>query len=151
MRTATLICVIVTAASLNVAGQKDAPPTSSGKKGDKITVRGCLTGTALEATDLGTTDATSVLATGVTFRLTGDKKLLKQLRDEHDGKLVDVEGVLKSDLPNQGIAGRKVGKMRVTIGAPAASPASPEAEARRAVPILEVKSYESAGTRCGRT
>jgi hypothetical protein len=149
MRPAFVLCLFLTAASLTAAVQKEKPSTGP-KKGDAIAVRGCLTGTALEATDLRSVDVTSALASGVTFRLTGDKNLLKRLRDEHDGKVVDVEGLLKSDLPNENVQTRKVGKMRITIGSPAANPASPAAEAQRSLPVLEVKSYDGSATSCRR-
>jgi hypothetical protein len=149
MRTAIAVCLLVFSASLAAMPQKEAAPGPP-KKGDAITVKGCLTGTALEATELGSTDQTGGLSSGLTFRLTGNKSLLKQLRDEHDGHLVEVEGVLKSELPHQNVSTRRVGKMRITIGSPAANPATPDAEARRAVPVLEVKSFDSAGTICRR-
>jgi hypothetical protein len=86
----------------------------------------------------------------MTFRLTGDKALLKQLRDEHDGKVVEVEGVLKSELPKESVATRKVGRMRITIGTPSANPASQEAETRRSLPVLEVTAFDGSTTSCGR-
>ncbi len=132
------------------AAQKEAPPSGGVKKGDVISVRGCLTGSALEATDIGTKDALDALASGTTFRLTGDKNLLKQMRDKHNHRVVDVEGVLKSDLGNDGVASRKVGKMRITIGAPNAHPGTPETDSRRSLPVLQVKSFEGSTTSCER-
>lgn len=149
MRHAIALCVIVTSASLAAAPQKERP-SGAPKKGDAVTVKGCLTGTALEATELGSIDQTGGLSSGLTFRLTGNKSLLKQLRDEHDGHLVEIEGVLKSELPQENVSTRRVGKVRITIGSPAANPASPDAAARRSVPVLEVKSFDSAGTTCRR-
>jgi hypothetical protein len=104
-----------------------------------------LRGGALEATESEALDATGLLAGGLTFRLTGDKSLLKQLREKHDGKVVEVRGVLKSDLPHPSGGSQSLGKMRIRIGAPTPSPNSPDAESRRVLPVLEVKSFDGAG------
>jgi hypothetical protein len=150
MRRAIILCVLLAASAVAFAAQKEKPVASAMKKGDTIAVKGCLTGGALEATDLAHQDSTGELSTGITFRLTGEKTLLKQMRDKHDGKIVEVEGVLKSDLPQQTVQSHKIGKMRVRIGAPSARPGSPDAEARRSVPVLEVKSFDGSTTTCGR-
>ena len=151
MRTRLLVCALVlTVGASAAAAQKEKDASRPPKKGDAIMVRGCLTGQALEASELGSTDITGALSSGVTFRLTGDKTLLKQMRDEHDGKVVEVQGVLKSNLPAQSVATRNVGKMRITIGTPATNPASQEAETKRSLPVLEVKSVNGSTTSCGR-
>ncbi len=147
--TLSTAAVLMVAAGL-AAGQKDTSASRAPKKGEAIVVKGCLTGQALEATELGWVDATGALSSGVTFRLTGDRNILKQLRDEHDGRVVRVEGVLKSDLPKDSVATRSVGKVRITIGTPAASPGSQAAETRRALPVLEVKSCDGTSVTCGR-
>lgn len=151
MRCAIVVCVFLTASGAAARAQQEKEaPASAMKKGDTVALKGCLTGAVLEVSDLGTTDMTGELSRGVTFRLTGDKKLLKQMRAEHDRKLVQVEGVLKSDLPQQMGQSKKIGRMRITIGAPSARPGSPDAEARRSIPVLEVKSFEGSTTACGR-
>ena len=147
MRRSVILAAIVAAAVPLGAAQKETRPGTM-KKGDPIGVRGCLTGGALEVTDLGSTETTTGLTGPTTFRLTGDKKLLKQMRDDHDGKLVDVEGVLKSDLTNQTVQSRKIGRMRITIGAPPAQPGSPDAEARKSLPVLEVRAFTGSTTSC---
>ena len=144
------LAVAATIAGAGGFSARQETPAKAPRKGDSIVVRGCLTGTALEATDLGSVDATGGLSSGVTFRLTGDKDLLKQLRDEHDGKVVEVGGQLKSDLPKESVATRKVGKMRIVIGTPATNPVSQEAETKRSFPVLEVKSYGGGTVSCGR-
>ena len=139
--------VFVALASEGAAQEK---PSSPPKKGDVISVRGCLTGSALEATDIKSVDTTDLLSNGVTFRLTGDKALLKKMRDEADGRVVDVEGRLKSELPKANAQSRKVGKVRITVGVPMATPATPAAETQRSLPVLEVTSFEGSTTACGR-
>jgi hypothetical protein len=144
------ICVLAIAMSSNAFAQTEKNPSKGIKKGDTISVKGCLTGTALEATEVATADSTGSLASGVTFRLTGDKSLLKQMREKHDGKVVEVEGILKSDLRQDGVQTGKVGKMKITIGSPAAVPGRPAAEAQRSLPVLEVKSFDGSTITCGR-
>jgi hypothetical protein len=82
--------------------------------------------------------------------LTGDKKLIKQLRDEHDGRVVSVEGVLKSDLRSDDGQTTNVGGVRIGIGTPASAPGRPDAESQRSLPVLDVKSFEGGPTTCGR-
>lgn len=150
MRSAAFALVLAVVAVASGAAQKEPQAPRDPKKGDNVVVKGCLTGQSLAATDLGTGGQSGALASGVTFRLTGDKQLLKQLRDGHDGKVVEVAGVLKSDLPKESVATRKVGGMRITIGTPAATPGSHEAESRRSLPVLDVKSFDGTTVGCGR-
>jgi hypothetical protein len=145
MRTTIVVCVILTIATLTAAAQEERRETKPVRKGDTLSAKGCLRGGALEATESEALDATGLLVGGLTFRLTGDKTLLKQLREKHDGKVVEVRGVLKSDLPKSSGSSQTVGKMRITIGAPTPSPNSPEAESRRILPVLEVKSFDGVG------
>jgi hypothetical protein len=147
MRPMLTVSVLVVMTAAMGAVQNETPAAKGVKKGDQIIVRGCLNGGALEATDLGNAGMSSELSGGVTFRLTGDKTLLKQLREEQNGRLIEVEGVLKSDLPKDSVASRKVGKMTVTIGTPSPNAMS---ETQRSLPVLEVKSFEGSRTTCGR-
>ena len=151
MRTVLLVCLFVAAAPLAGRAQDSNSSDKPTRKGDPLTVKGCLSGNALEATETSAIDASALLAGGLTFRLTGDKALLKELRQKHEGKVVEVKGVLKSNLPQQDPQTRNIGRVRVGIGSPAATPGTPQAEARRSVPVLEVKSFDgSATTSCGR-
>jgi hypothetical protein len=150
MRNIISICVLLVALPSVAAAQEGKDPPKGIKKGDKISVTGCLSGTALEATDVSRTDGSAPLAGGITFRLTGDKSLLKELREKHDGKIVDVEGVLKSELTQNTAATRKVGKIGITIGTPAAVPGRPDTETQRSLPVLELKSFDGGTTSCGR-
>lgn len=148
--------LVAAAVALPVPASVQTPTPPEGKpgrdirKGDTIVVRGCLTGSALEATDLGSREPAGLTSTSLTFRLTGDKALLKQLRDEHDGFLVEVEGRLRSDLPASTAHTRRIGKTRITIGSPGATPGRPAAEAARTLPVLEVKAFERRGASCAR-
>jgi hypothetical protein len=129
-------------------------PASNGKtpgKGDAVIAKGCLSGPTLESTETVTTDETGRVSARLTYRLQGDKKLLKRMRDEHDGKFVDVTGILKSTLPaDSSTRGKTIGKTKVTfgVGTPSAQKGAPDLQS--SLPVLEVKSYEGSGERCAR-
>jgi hypothetical protein len=96
------------------------------------------------------TDSTGLGSGRLTYQLKGDTGLLKRMRDEHDGKIVEVSGILKSSLPHDNSKHSKtVGKTKITfgIGTPPAQKATPDLEL--ALPVLQVKSYDGAGERCG--
>jgi hypothetical protein len=148
MRTLAICAVFAALPIAAPAHQEKAsrPP----KKGDAIVVRGCLNGSVLEALELAAKGDAAPLPAAVTFRLTGDKALMKKMREDADGKEVEVQGTLKSDLPQENAPGRKVGKVRITIGTPAVTPGSVDAESKRSLPALEVTSFEGSTVRCGR-
>ena len=126
-------------------------PAKIPQKGDTIVVKGCLKGSSLESTETGVADADARMITALVYRLTGDKDLLKQMRKEHDGQLIEATGILKSNLPAGDGRGKTIGKTRITIGIGSSHVGSPaSAEANRSIPVLEVKSYEGASinTRC---
>ena len=133
------------------AQDRSKDPTALPRKGDAVVLKGCLRGAALEATDVGAEDSSTPLLSGLTFRLTGKKDLLKAMKQKHDGRLVEVRGTLKSDLQAQAGYGANVGGMRITIGGPTAGPAGGrEAETRKALPVVDVSDFEGSGTGCGR-
>ena len=150
MRVAALACVIALSVAATVAQEQEKPDTKPPDKGDTVIVKGCLHGTALEATETQRVDESGLLATSLTYRLTGKKDVLKQLRDEHDDTLVEITGVLKSNLPPAGeMRGKQIGKSRVYIGIGAPQPGAMP-EANRSIPVLQVVSFDGNGVRCRR-
>jgi hypothetical protein len=150
MRHALAIALLLLPAAGVIAQDKapsDPPPS---KKGDKIAIYGCLRGSALEATGIGGDEDVSPVTQGMTFRLTGDKGLLKEMKEKYDKKVVEVRGVLKSDLLPASWRERTVGNTRISIGTPSTGSASAKEEAKRSVPQVEVKSYEGRDISCGR-
>jgi len=132
---------------------QDSPkkdPNALPKKGDPVVLKGCLRGGALETADVAAEDGDLTVARGLTFRVTGNKSLLKEMKQKGEGRLVDIRGVLKSELLPQDGYGTKLGRMRVTIGTPSANPGSAAAEANRSIPVVEVKSFEATETGCAR-
>ena len=110
-------------------------------------MKGCLDGPTLQSVETSITDETGNLATPFTYQLKGDKELLKRMREEHGGKVVEVKGILKSNAaagqrdPRQD---RRKDQNYVSASAhPRPQGAGPDLS--RALPVLEVKSYEGSG------
>ena len=132
------------------AAQQEKPPSKPPSKGDAIVVRGCLSGSALESTETRMVDGTDPKrerTSAVTFRLTGDSDVLKQMRKDHDGQIVEVTGILKSDLPtDNGRHVKTIGKTRIVVGVRTPQTTQPHDPPYR--PVLQVKSYEGLATIC---
>ena len=149
----TLFSAVLCLALSSPLTAQDKPKDQMGipKKGDAVVLKGCLRGAALEAADVGAEDSSAPLLSGLTFRLTGKKDLLKEMKQKHDGRIVEVRGTLKSDLQPQAGYGTNVGGMRITIGGPTAGPAGGrEAETRKSLPAVDVSRFEGSETGCGR-
>ena len=148
--TPTLLFVVLALAG---AIQQEKPAAKLPQKGDTIVVKGCLRGSSLEATETGILNSDATMMTALVYRLTGDKDLLKQMRTEHDGQVVEVTGILKSKLPAANEErGMTLGKSGITVGIGTPHVGSPAtAEVNRSIPVLEAKSYEGAAVnmRCG--
>jgi hypothetical protein len=132
------------------AAQQEKPPSKPPSKGDAVVVRGCLSGSALASTETRIVDGADPRrerASAVTFRLTGDSSVLKQMRKDHDGHLVEVTGILKSDLPtDDGRHVKTIGKTRIVVGVRSPQTTQPHDPPYR--PVLQVKSYEGLATIC---
>jgi hypothetical protein len=144
-------CALAIGGTVAIAWQtgKPKPP----KKGDTILIKGCLRGSAVEAAELMTIDAEGEPRSEdqvpvLTYRLQGKKDLLKALRDKHDRTVVQVKGVLRSELSASGI-GRDVGRTRITIGVDPRSNRSSQG-ADQAIPVVEATSFEATTVSCGR-
>jgi hypothetical protein len=143
----TIALLIIFVLPLSAQDAKQKPP----KKGDTIVVRGCLRGNAVEQADLMIEDAEgeareNSTVPALTYRLQGDKALLKELKDRHDHKVVQVKGILRSELSGSGI-GTTVGRTRITIGA---DPRNPTRGAEQQLPVLDAKSFEPTTITCGK-
>jgi len=139
-----LLSAIAGAALVNT---QESPAGRPARKGDRLLVRGCINGPLLEAVETTIADDTPVLPPGLTFRLSGDKKLLKQMRTEENGRKVEITGILKSDLPQEGGVGGRVGKTRITVGV--GTPDAMQQQTPPHRPVLEAKSFEPLGVSCG--
>ena len=124
-----MILALLFAASVTVQSQPPTPPpdppaapTQEVKKvpsdSVEIVTAGCLKGRVFTATGRPEEESTrrgpSII--GLSFRLSGKKEVMKQVK-EHDGHFVEVNGlVLKSSIAGPA-PGARIGNTRVTIGA----------------------------------
>jgi hypothetical protein len=143
-----LCCALAVGASVQDKERKD--PTALPKKGDPVVLKGCLHGASLDATDVGGEDSAAPLLSGLTFRLTGKKDLLKEMKQKHDGRVVEIRGKLKSELQPHGAYGANLGKVHVTVGTPSPGAGGPGVEAQRVLPVVEVSGFDGTETGCGR-
>ena len=124
-------------------GKKDGPP----KRGDIVVARGCLRGGVLEGAQLSSPNGTEQLVELVTFRLTGDKKLLGEIRKEHDLHADVITGELRTEMPTgTQTRGKKIGNTRIVIGAGPSRPMMPEGPPP--MPVLKVTSFEHTDVPC---
>ena len=141
---AFLVAIVSAVAMTTAAGQQEPANDKPPKKGDRVVVRGCLRGAILEAADTTVVDGTAKYPTPISFRLSGDKKLLKEMRKHDDGRVVEVTGVLKSDLPSDA-PGKRIGNTRIVVGMGTQQSMQ---QAPPHMPVLDVKSYEGVAP-CG--
>jgi hypothetical protein len=112
--------------------------TAEPRKGDPLVVTGCIAGPTVEETD-----------TLRTFRLTGDKALVKEITKEHAGHIDEVSGTLKSTLTAGTAPGKQFGRSRISIGI-VESKSRPAPERGEALPVLAVKSFRHLPGSCGK-
>ena len=148
MHAAPVLMILLWLIAVPGTFQQEQPADKPPQKGDRVVVRGCLSGPMLESTEMSAAESTRTFPTAVAFRLTGDKKLLKQMRKTEDGKVLEITGVLKSELPQGDTRlGTQIGKTRIVVGAE--SPHSTLSRGAPPMPVLEVKSYEPLVASCG--
>ena len=133
-----------------LSAQQTAPQKPP-KKGDTVVVSGCLRGNAVEHAELLIEDAQGDTSRNdqvplLTYRLQGDKKVLKELKDKHDRMVVQVKGILRSELSGTGI-GTTVGRTRITMGS---DPRNPTRGAEDQLPVLDARSFEATTVSCAK-
>jgi hypothetical protein len=128
--------------------QQDPPKENKPpKRGDAVVAKGCVKGSVLETAELsGAGDANTRSSDLLTFRLTGDKKTLQELKKEHEGHVDVLTGELKTDLPKSDTGGKKIGNTRITFGVgDRRGPMQPQPPP---MPVLKVTSFEHTGVSC---
>ena len=130
-----ILLVLLSAMPL-VAQDKRALP----KRGETVEVTGCVSRGRIESNDMKVTDREASFDRLVTYRLTGDKKVLESLKKEHEGHVEILTAVLKSELPID--SHRQIGNTRIGIGLPGINNPTPN------YPVLEVKSAEHTEKTC---
>lgn len=149
-RVVSLVTVTALLCAGPAFGQSDKPKPP--KKGDVLVIRGCLRGSAVESAEAMRVDAEGERHLDqtvpiLTYRLEGKKDLLKALKNKHDKRVVEVTGILRSELSGNGLS-RDVGNTRISIGVDPRTGRSPGAD--QAVPVIEATSYEGSTTSCAR-
>jgi len=120
------------------------------KKGDTITVKGCLQGSLLQSTDVVGADGVPVPMAAYSFQLKGKKELLKDLVAKHDGVVVSLTGELKSTLTEESSFSTKIGGTNVVLGGDPRTREQAMQGTSQALPILDVKSFEGSTITCKR-
>lgn len=153
MATALLISLLIwlpvqeTTAVQDKAAQEQEKKEQRPKRGDVVVARGCLRGGVLESAELTSPNATDRSAELISYRLTGEKKALEEIRKEHDRHADVITGELRTDLPTHtATRGGKIGNTRIVIGAGPARPMMPEGPPP--MPVLKVTSFEHTGVPC---
>jgi hypothetical protein len=150
MRTHTVAVCLAAVTVAALTARQDKPQSRTPQKGDAVIVEGCLRGGTLESTRTTAKDASGTLDTALIYRLTGDKKALKAMREEHDGEVVEVTGELKSKLPAGDGRGTQIGKTRIFVGVADPRRGSPlPSQNTQSIPVLEMKSFEPRSVKCG--
>ena len=147
--TLLVLLVVLAVGAAPLVAQERKPP----KKGDMVVVRGCLRGSAVESAEMMRVDAEGQktpeeTVPALTYRLQGKKDLLKDLKDKHDRKVVEVTGILRSELGGSGI-GRTVGNTRISIGVDPRTGSNTHGN-DTAIPVLDAQSFEGTTISCAR-
>jgi hypothetical protein len=145
-----LVLLSFAAVSAGAAQLPETEKTTPPVKGDTVVVRGCLAGTLLYADETRRSHDSGWQMSQVTFRLTGPRAVMRSLRDKHEGEMVDISGVLKSELPDTHSVtrGREIGKSRIVIGMGQPPRGNTPGEMVPYYPVVDVTSFEPAGGRC---
>jgi hypothetical protein len=118
------------------------------QRGDTVVARGCLSGGTFDSSEVTGRDKDeneTRYAEFATFRLTGDKKVLQDIRKAHSGHVDVLHGELRTDLPRaRGSSGVTIGNSRITVGVGRGMAPEPPPP----LPVLKVTSFEHTGITC---
>ncbi len=150
MRTAIIIAFVAICSVSIGARHTETEKPRTPKKGDTIQIKGCLRGSSVEAANLMTVDAEGEVREHdgipvLTYRLQGDKKLLKELKEKHDRRIVTVKGILRSELTHKGM-GTTIGRTRIMIGSDPRDTRGTDAP----LPVLEAMSFDGLPVTCAK-
>ena len=140
-------CLAVAAAAavgsaVLAAGATQQPSDPKVPGGEMVAVRGCVV-----AGGFTTASRAGVTTERATYRLTGPKALVKQLRKEHEGHFEEVTGRMSGDSAGQTVRKKKVGKVNVIVGAGRGASESGTEETFDP-PSIEVASFRHLDDRC---
>lgn len=131
-------CCAVLGVARSAAQVPQITPKDAPKRGDTITIEGCIDGQTL-----------TERATRLTYQLEGDKPLIQHLKSEHEGHMDKVTGKLKSERLIGSVKSKTVGKTTFRIGSREQRQIQePQTEERELDPILEVTAIEHIKSGC---
>lgn len=139
MRNAAFVFVLsASLAILPPVAARDQAAGQSTKKvpeqGATMTIKGCVTGSS----------SLQDHETGLTYRLKGEKKFLKDLAREHKGHVDELTGILRSSLIMGDSKSKRIGNTTISIGAAESRNSGP----RELNPIFEVTSLKHLPVLC---
>ena len=142
---------ILVAAALSavpvIGQQKPEGGVTAPKKGDIAFIRGCNAWPLLVQAGLAKPEITGHAGTAYTYRLSGDKNLVKPLQKEHLHTIVEVTGVLRAPAtPPPAPRSKEFGKTRVYVGSSGSAPTPPEYVEPPL--LLRVTAFQPTGIRC---
>jgi len=136
---------IALAAGLTALSFQDKPGAVP-KKGDVVSVKGCIRAGAIESNEIEIKDGTDSYTGFVTLRIAGDKKVVNPIKKEHEGHADVLTGTLKSDLLDpSSLTSKRVGNTRIAVGL---GPPGTARDAPPPMPVLDVKEIEHTGVNC---
>ena len=152
MRLLGFLVAITLSSGLLVAQQRPEGGVTAPKKGDIVTIRGCLAWPMLIKEGMAKPEITSTGVTAYKYRLSGDKNLVKPLQKDHEHTIVEVTGVLRTTdtspnkIPPPATRSKEMGKTKVYVGGSDSVPRPPE-EADMP-PLLRVTAFLPTHARC---
>lgn len=139
-----MLLALLAAVVIATVPAQEKEPERRPQRGDTLVARGCLGSGVVEAAELEDEAGRVRYAVPLTYRLSGDKKLLKTLKEQHAHHADLLTVVLRSDLPDERrSAGARIGNTRIGLGIPDPNPSN-----RQVLPVLEVKGFEHRDIRC---
>lgn len=149
-----LLCaVLVAAVPAGLAGSTEPPrrPADRPKpEHGSVAIRGCVAGDTITSVSPDTIDSASVAVAGRMYRLTGNRRVLNQIRTQHDGHLLEVTGEIAGGTePPMVMHRKKLGKTAIYVGkgqtAVSPPPSGPQ------MPTLKVDGFRLIQTNCPRS
>jgi hypothetical protein len=125
-----------------MAGSTQQRSDPQGPASDVVAVRGCVVAGAFT-----TASRAGVTTERATYRLTGPRGLLKQLRHDHEGHFEEITGRMSGESAGQTVRKKKVGKVAVIVGAGRGVSES-STEETFDPPSIEVASFRHLDDRC---
>lgn len=90
-----LLAVVVAAAGVSLAAQEVERPAQIRPDAFSVTIEGCVSGGRLEPSSKSTSRAVSATLAVPEYKLEGSRAMLRILREEHNGHLEEITGIVE--------------------------------------------------------